>query len=476
MQANWIKKFSPRTNAEIYEIETMSAEQVASICEKAKVAFESWSKTSLESRKRYLRKYIDIIRNNSDRIIQSIMVDVEKPYCEAETEVIEGCDILEYYCSETYEGIDHPVEITLNTDIWYNKKAYGLYQPCGVFAVIKPWNYPFELGLWALAPLLLAGNTIVYKPSELAASTGTLLVELIHLAGFPDGVVNIIQGDGRTGKYLVENENISGISFTGSSRVGREILKNIKDSEKKLSLEMGGSDFALVLSDEIDEITLPGILWGSFSNAGQVCVATEKVLVSADIYDSFIKKLIIETKKLKLQKEIPPIISQKQYNKAKRIVDEAIKHGGTILCGGPIPEDSDLKQGNYFLPTIIECKDYDFLSNVEEIFAPIILVAPFRSEEKAVEVINASQYGLGCSIWTGDYEKHTHLFRDINVGMIWINEVNLPMPQVPWIGKKKSGIGFNLSKNAVYDSMNYKVIHIDCDTAKRNWWYPYTKD
>lgn len=476
MSINKLKKFSPHTNNELYEVDIMSAKQVNCICSKAKLAFETWSKTSLKTRKEYLRNLISVIRSNSNRIIQTIMLDVEKPYCEAETEIIESCDILDYYCSETFDGIDEPIEITLNADIWPHKKAYGLYQPRGVYAVIKPWNYPFELGLWSMVPLLLAGNSIVYKPSELSTATGVLLVELINSAGFPDGVVNIIQGDAITGKHLVENENIKGISFTGSCQVGNEIFESTKNMEIKLSLEMGGSDFALVLNDAIDEITVPGILWGCFSNAGQVCVATEKVLISDTIYDRFVKKLIMETKKLKLRHEIPPVISQKQYSHAKFIIDEAIKHGGKILCGGTFPEDNNLKDGNYIYPTIIECKDYEFLSNVEEIFAPIVLIAPFDSEEKAIEIVNASKYGLGCSIWTGMNKKHTYLYRKLTVGMIWVNEVNLPMPQTPWIGVKSSGIGFNLSKNAVYDSMIFKSIHIDSDSTKRNWWYPYIQE
>lgn len=475
MKNNKIAKFSPHTNIKLYDVDLMSIEEVNGICSKAKIAFENWKKTSLEDRKSYIESFINVIHNNRDRIIQTIIMDVEKPFCEAETEVIEGCDILEYYCSESFDGIDSPIEILINKDIWPHKKAYGLYQPNGVYAVIKPWNYPFELSLWAIVPLLLAGNTVVYKPSELSTATGLLLGELINMSGFPKGVFNIVQGDGFVGKALVENKDISGISFTGSSRVGMEIFENNKNLAK-LSLEMGGSDYAIVLADEIDDITLPGVLWGSFSNAGQVCVSIEKVLISHEIYDDFIKKLVSETKKLVLQREISPIVSKEQYLHAKNIVDCAIKHGGKVLCGGEQPEELQLKGGNYMLPTIIEFNDYNFISSVEEIFAPIILVAPFNAESDAIEIINSSKYGLGCSVWTGNPEKYSLLYKELDVGMIWINEVNLPMPQVPWIGKKDSGVGFNLSKNAVYDSMNLKVIHVDEDTNKRSWWYPYFQE
>lgn len=338
MEKNKIEKLSPHTNTKLYDVDIMSPDEVSSICSNAKIAFESWKKTSLEDRKKYLNRFISVIRNNKNRIIQTIIMDVEKPFCEAETEVIEGCDILEYYCTESFDGIDNPIEIAINKEIWPNKKAYGLYQPSGVYAVIKPWNYPFELNLWAIAPLLLAGNTIVYKPSELSTATGILLGELVNMAGFPNGVFNVVYGDASVGKTLVENKDISGISFTGSCRVGKEILENNKKIVK-LSLEMGGIDYAIVLDDAADDITLPGILWGSFSNAGQVCVAIEKVLISQKIYDDFVKKLVIETQKLVLQKEISPIVSRQQFLHAQKIVDSAVKQGGKVLCGGGPAEE-----------------------------------------------------------------------------------------------------------------------------------------
>lgn len=473
MQNNNFSKFSPRTNEKLYDVKITTSEDVNDICLRAKLAFESWRKKSVNERKKYLKKIVEIIRDNSEHIINTIMLDVEKPFCEAETEVIESCDILEYYCSEEFQGIDSPVEIELNTETWPYKKAYGLYEPSGVYAVIKPWNYPFELIIWSIVPLLIAGNTIVLKPSELSNATGILLREITSKAGLPEGVFNIIEGDGTTGNYLIENKNICGISFTGSSKVGKKIFEKKKNMSVKLSLEMGGSDFAIVLSDAIDEIALPGILWGSFSNAGQVCVGIEKVLISKNKYEEFIKKLILETKKLVLKEEIPPIISRKQYLHIRDVVDEAIKHGGKLLCGGFDIKNDDIKKGNYMLPTIIECKDYEYLSSIEEIFAPVIFVAPFENEQHAVKIVNSSCYGLGCSIWTDRVEKHDFLYRALDVGMIWVNEVNLPMPQVPWIGRKESGVGFNLSKNAVYDSMNFKSIHIDNDSSKRFWWYPY---
>lgn len=468
MDMRRIEKLSPSTNSILYKVESMEEEQVKHACRKASMAFTMWKDTSLSERKRYLQKLINTIQENKERIIETIIHDTEKPYCEAETEIIEGCDIVSYYCNEQYDGIDELKEVELDKQLWPHKRAYILYQAVGVYAVIKPWNYPFELNLWAITPLLLAGNTIVFKPSELSTATGMLLGALINQAGLPEGVFNIITGDGETGKLLVNNPIIKGISFTGSSKVGKEIQESRKDICTKLSLEMGGSDYAVVLSDYNSDITIPGILWGSFTNAGQVCVSIERILIASDIYSSFIETLIHETMKLRMKVDVPPVISQKQFVHARDAIEDAVQHGCNILCGGVSNGVS-----NVFLPTIIECTNFDYLNSLNELFAPIVFVTPFANEQTAINTINKSKFGLGCSIWTGDYQAHSHLLKQLDVGMIWINEVNLPMPQVPWIGRRDSGIGFNLSKKAVYDSMELKAIHIDLDSEKRAWWFPY---
>lgn len=467
------KKYSPISDNIVYEFDIYNKELIDSICEKAKKVFSSWKNTSLSIRKQLLSNLLNAIDRRKQEIIDTIILDTAKTYCEAETEVIESCDILSFFINQNYEGIESFIKIDLNSDLWPLKEAYEFYQPCGVFAVIKPWNYPFELSIWAIIPLIIGGNTIVYKPSELSTATGMIIQELMDEAGFPDGTFNIIKGEAQAGKYLVENSNISGVSFTGSSITGQEIYLRCKNRNMKFSLEMGGSDFSVVLNDNIEEITLPGILWGAFSNAGQVCVSIEKLLIDNRIYKDFISKLVSETKKLCLKKEISPLISKRQYLHAKNIINMAISNGAKVLCGDINDISFIFNNGYYMMPTIIECADLDFLINLDEVFAPIMFVTSFNDEKNIPDIINSSKYGLGCSIWTENYIEHKDLIKNIDVGMIWINDVNLPMPQVPWFGRKTSGIGINLSKKSVYETMNKKVVHVDKDKKRREWWYPY---
>ena len=468
-----IQKYSPRSNEMLYEVTVASEEEIESICVKAEDAFLHWRETSISQRKRILTQFMNAIKENQNVIVDSIIKDTAKAKCEAETEVIESCDIIEYYIKEEFEGIDSPVDIGIDEEIWTYKKVKKIYQPCGVYAVIKPWNYPFELPIWAIAPLLLTGNSIVFKPSEMSSATGILLAELINKTDIPDGVFNVILGDAQTGENLIKNSNISGISFTGSTSTGQKIYQSGYNDFPKLSLEMGGSDYAIICNDANIDITCKGILWGAFSNAGQVCVSTEKMLINEKIYFEFIKKMVEETKKLKIGSDVSPMISKEQLSNAMNIIDFAIQNGCKILCGGSKVNEQEYENGNYLYPTIIECNNKDLLLQLPEIFAPIVFVTPYRKDTDAIRHINESTFNLGCSIWTEIPKKHNELIQNLDVGMIWINEVNLPMPQAPWVGRKKSCVGLNLSKEAVYEAMNMKVIHIDEDVKEREWWYPY---
>lgn len=465
-------KFSPKTNELIYDVPVYEKNQVDSICEQAFDAFPKWRKSSLEQRKIVLQKFLENIQRNQKKIVDCIIRDTGKAECEAVTEVIESCDIINFYCTEEFEGIDKSQFIKIDDQMWPDKMACIVYEPCGVFAVIKPWNYPFEMPIWAIAPLLLTGNTIVFKPSELSNATGLLLAELINSTGIPDGVFNILQGNSQTGEFLVNNKRVVGISFTGSTGVGKKIAAS-KQMCSKLSLEMGGSDFAVVLKDADWDIAISGLLWGAFTNAGQVCVATEKIIIEEGIYEGFVKNLVEKTSQLVMAKDISPIISITQLKRAEHIVEIAVENGCKVLYGGRKVKEAGLECGNYFMPTIIECKDLNFLKRLPELFAPIVFVTPFTSEEEALQIVNNNIYGLGCSIWTKVPEKHDRLILNVESGMIWINEVNLPMPQIPWTGRKDSAIGLNLSKAAVYEAMDMKIIHIDKSKCGREWWYPY---
>lgn len=472
MENKIITKFSPINNNILYEFTNTPNQEIDSICAKAQKAFQEWKLTSLEYRKSILSQILQKFLDNKDKIIDCICTEVSKPRCEAEIEVIESCDIIQYFLDQDYKDIDKK-SIEIDKNIWQCKKSYIQYDPIGVYAVMKPWNYPFEMTIWSIIPILLAGNTIVYKPSEHTNMTGKLLYELIISTEIPSYVFNIIQGNGIVGKRLINNKMIDAVSFTGSTKTGKEIFKSNENRVKKLNLEMGGGDFAIVTKEADIDLAVSGLMWGAFANAGQVCVATEKILVHESIYNLFIDKFIKCSKELIIGKEISPLISKDKVLQTLNVIQSSEKEGCKILTGGTKVSDKDYYRGNYIYPTIIECYDYRYLLNIEELFSPIVFVLKYTNEEEMVNIVNSSVYGLGCSIWTENYEKYKNIINSLQVGMIWINEVNLPMPQVPWTGVKESAYGFNLSKNALYDCMNIKVIHNDFSKTNREWWYPY---
>ncbi len=466
-------KISPMNNTIMYYVDINQDEDVNIACSRAKSAFEQWRKKSVRERIKILKTFCNLIEKNKDLIINTICEDISKPQCEAETEVIESQDIINYYTSLDYSEIEEYSEIQLNQELWKNKKSYYKYEPIGVYAVMKPWNYPFEMAIWSLIPILIAGNTVVFKPSEYSTKTGLLLNELLNNSGMPEGVFNLVQGDSSTGELLINNKNIDAISFTGSTKVGKLISETNKKSIKKLNLELGGSDYALVLEDCDIELAISGLLWGAFSNAGQVCVATEKILVHEKIYNKFKNRFIEEANKLEIGKDISPLITKGKLEDTIALINEALGRNCNILTGGHKYDELPYDKGNYLQPTIIECHDKEYMNSLLELFAPLVYISSFKDIDEAIKLINNSKFGLGCSIWTSNIEMYSNILNDLQVGMLWINEVNLPFPQVPWLGRKESSFGFNLSKNAVYDAMNLKVINNDFSNTKREWWYPY---
>jgi len=479
ISGNWISssdtciKVSPVTGETSYEFSDTSPNLVEKAVESAGNAFFDWKKAELTERLRIIKNFRDSVSKKKDLIISTIIEDTGKPFPEAETEVIEILDIIDFYLSCNFEELKK-CEIKINNEIWPHKKVFQYRESKGVYAVIKPWNYPFELPLWSIIPILIPGNTIVFKPSELSTKTGVLIGSIFLESGLPNGVLNIVTGGQESGKNLVSNPKVNAISFTGSISTGKKITRRLNESLAHLSLELGGNDVAIVLDDTDINKACTGIVWGAFTNAGQVCVSIERLLISREIYDEVKDRLIILTKNLKFNRDIGPLISQNALEKVVLHVKNAVEKGGTVLVGGKVPSQSGFNQGGfYFEPTIIESCSNDILAWNEETFGPLIIIRPFDTIDELTSLANNSNYALGASIWTKDTKIGNVLASKLNCGMVWINDVNLPLPEAPWLGIKDSGIGLNLSKEAVYDATNKKILHIDYDEQGRIWWFPY---
>jgi aminomuconate-semialdehyde/2-hydroxymuconate-6-semialdehyde dehydrogenase len=326
---------------------------------------------------------------------------------------------------------------------------YSVHKPVGVVAVIAPWNLPFLLMTWKVAPALACGNTVVAKPSEETPSSATLLAEVMQEVGLPAGVFNLVHGFGpnSTGEALVSHPDVNAIAFTGESATGAAIMRSAADSLKALSFELGGKNAALVFADADFEAALSGTMRSVFSNCGQVCLCSERVYVERPIFARFTEALAQRARALKLgdpyaDADIGPLISRAHREKVLGYYRLARSEGGEIVCGGGVPSFGDRRDGGAFIePTIVRGLAEQARCVKEEIFGPVCHIAPFDSEEQAVLLANDTRYGLAAAVWTSNLQRAHRVARQMEVGIAWVNDWFLRDLRTPFGGVKLSGIG-----------------------------------
>jgi len=450
----------------------------------AREALKKWRKTLISERAEILRKAAGLIiagqGNLGDlarsEIMDLIVTEMGKSVYEAEIEIFESSDILNYYANEGIKFL-LPQQPKLDQNLWATKTSKLIFEPVGVIGVIKPWNYPLEIPLWSIGAALLAGNTVVFKPSEITSGVGCFIEKVFREAGLPCGVLNVVLGDGIVGDYLVDAD-IDMLSFTGSNAVGKAIYAKCSKKMVKCSIELGGKDAFIVCDDADIERAANGAVWGAFANAGQVCVSGERFYVHRSIYNTFIERVVEITRSLKLgsgfndEVDIAPLAFERQFEKVKRLVNDAIEKGANILSGGKSLDG----KGFFFEPTIIENITPDMLIEKEELFGPIMPVYIFNTIDEVIALANNSEFGLGASVWSCNKENAEKIASELETGMVWINDINVALPQCPWGGVKQSGIGSDLSQFGIYEYTTVKHICIEnSDAQAQPWWYPYKK-
>ena len=452
-----MKSINPATWEINGEVQASSLKDINNAVSLAKAAFPSWKETK---RIALLKKLSELLEKEKENFIAIIMKEIGKPRIEAETEILDTLGEIEYYCNKEIKGI----EIEFNKDSFPNTEGVVKFEPFGVIGIISPWNYPLSLPMWTIIPTLLAGNTIVYKPSENSSLTGQMINKAINHI-FTKGVFNTIYGNETVGKILVKSD-IDKLFFTGSVEAGKDIQKNI--GIKPVALELGGKDSAIVCKDADMDLAIKGIVWGAINNAGQVCTSTEKVYVDAGIAEEFIKKIVKEVKSLRKGIDFGPLINESQLKKVEDHVKEAISKGAKILCGG----NKIAGKGFFFEPTVLINVKEDMKIMCEETFGPILPIKAVKNEEEAIELTNNSKYGLGATIWTKDIEKGKAIGDKINVGMVWINDVNLPFAGGDYWGGIKSS-GLRNSESKLMQCLKAKSFITYAGKEKRAWRYPY---
>lgn len=429
------KNINPSNKEEVLgEFPRSNQDDVNEAVLSAKKALLSWEQTKSPQRADILFKVGQIIMERQEEIADVIVKEMGKVKAAAMGEVKAAADMAYYAAGEGRRLYGQTTQSALD-----NRMALTRRVPVGVCALITPWNAPIAAIAWKLFPALTCGNTAVLKPSTDTPQTAQLLFEILEKADLPKGVANLVQGYGQeAGEFLANHPDINLISFTGSTVVGSHLNQIGADRLIKVSLEMGGKNGVLVMDDADVDLAVDGVMSGSFTIAGQRCVATSRAVVHASIYDEFVAKLVSKTKQLKVgpaandDSYVTPVINQKQLDNVAKYVDEAKQGGAEILVGGQILTDGEHAKGFYYAPTVIAgAKPNDKICQ-EEVFGPVVSVIKFETPEEGIEIMNGTKYGLSASVFSNSSAKGLQMLDKIKTGVVYLNaptfgsEVHLP--------------------------------------------------
>jgi 5-carboxymethyl-2-hydroxymuconic-semialdehyde dehydrogenase len=431
---------SPATGESMGSVAAGGTDDVAAACDAALAAFHDWRSASGKSRKKILHAIADAIMARARDIALVESADTGQPVRFMSKAAARGAENFRYFADrapEAADGLALPADEHLN---------YTMRQPIGPVAVITPWNTPFMLSTWKVAPALAAGCTVVHKPAEWTPLTAMMLAEICTEAGLPDGVLNLVNGIGEeAGRALTENPSIRAVAFVGESRTGSRIMRQGADTLKRVHFELGGKNPVIVFDDADLTRALDAVVFMIYSLNGERCTSSSRLLVQASIQDEFVAQLTDRVRRLKVghpldpATDIGPLVHRRHFEKVTsyfRIAEEA---GAVIAAGG---EGAVVAGGgNYVKPTLFTNARNDMRIAQEEIFGPVLTVIPFGDEADALRMANDVPYGLAAYLWTSDIGRGHRMARDLEAGMIWVNSENNRHLPAPFGGMKSSGIG-----------------------------------
>ncbi|MCA9400493.1 MAG: aldehyde dehydrogenase family protein [Candidatus Omnitrophica bacterium] len=458
--------FNPSTGKVFARVAKAQAGDLDLAVKAARKAFDQgpWPRMSLVERGIYLKRLAGLIRKEAKELALLECLDTGKTIKQTTFIDINTCaETFEYFSNVTTAldvkevNIDAPVHCQVSRE------------PYGVVGCIIPWNYPLIMTAWKMAPALMAGNTVVFKPSPLASVSVARLGEILARVGFPDGAVNVVTSDQiDVAKRLVEHEDVDLISFTGGTETGLEVVKSsAKHRVKKTILELGGKSPNIVFADCDLEAAVGGTLSAIFMNQGAMCTAGSRLFIEESIYDEFLKRLVERTKKLKVgpadqhTTDIGPLISHGHLEKTLAFVERAKGQGAKVDCGGEAVNVAGAPEGFYFAPTILGDIDHSSEAAQSEIFSPLLYRRAFQGEEEVVALANATKFGLAASIWTKDLEKANRVTRQLKCGTVWINTYGGFYNEAPYGGFKQSGVGRELGEEGLNEFTQTKNVITD---------------
>ncbi len=439
IKGNYIDNVAPATSEVFASIPNSTIEDLEKAVKAAEVAFPAWSNFSVDKRSRILYKLADLIEQNLEELALMESKDNGKPLWLAKAVDIPRASTNFRFYASAIVNFSTEAQVSEGFMVNYTRRA-----PIGIVGCISPWNLPLYLFSWKIAPALAMGNCVIAKPSELTPMTAYMLGELANKAGIPNGVLNILHGEGKgIGQAIVEHLATKAISFTGGTTTGKIVGATASQQFKKVSLELGGKNPNIIFADcDLDEAVKTSVK-SSFTNQGEICLCGSRILIEDSIYDEFKTRFIKECEKLvvgdpmKADSNLGALVSKDHLNKVDSYVQLAKEEGGDVLLGGKKVGD----KGFFYEPTIIEGLDENCRTNQEEIFGPVVTLNRFSSEEEAIKIANSTRYGLSCTIWTSNLKRAHRVSHSVKSGIIWVNCWLVRDLRTPFGGMKDSGIG-----------------------------------
>jgi betaine-aldehyde dehydrogenase len=395
-----------------------------------------------------------------------------KPIIESEYDISDAATCFEYFGGWATKifGEVNPVPD--------NAMSFTIKEPVGVCGLIIPWNYPLLMAAWKLAPAIAAGCTMILKPAEATPLTVLELAKFLdEIEELPKGVVNIVTGLGEeVGALLANSNKVDKVAFTGSTEVGRSIMRAAADSNlKKVTLELGGKSPNIFFADSDFEASIEGALFGCFVNQGEVCSAGSRILVQKSIYDDFVNAMVEKAKKIKVgpginrENKLGPLVTKEHFDRVFAYVKKGKEEGAKLVYGGN-KLGGQLEKGYFLEPTIFANVNNNMTIAREEIFGPVASVIPFEDEEEAINIANETPFGLAGAVWTRDIFKAFRVVKSVRAGILWVNHMQPTYVEAPWGGYKQSGIGRELGKYGVENFLESKLVHINLNEGPIGWY------
>lgn len=453
---------NPATGETIDSVATCGKTETEEAIQHAAEAFKSWKKTPGPTRGTYLAKAVKLMRERAEEFAEIVTKENGKPLADARGEVASAINYLEWYAEEARRIYGDTL-----TPSHENKQLMVLREPIGVSAAITPWNFPLSMITRKIAPALAAGCTVVLKPASYTPLSAIKAFQCFHEAGVPKGVVNLVIGSASDiGEVMTAHPDVRKISFTGSTGVGKKLMEQSASTVKKVSMELGGHAPLVIFDDADIDQAVQGVLSSKFKNTGQTCISTNRVYVQEGIAEEFNKRLAEKVSQLKIGNgldegtDVGPLIDKNSMEKVAAQVEDAIEHNGKVICGGKV-HTADHIDGYFYEPTVISGATDEMEIATEETFGPVAPVFIFKTEEEAVKRANHKEYGLATYCFTSDLGRGMRMMRELEYGIIGINDPAPIVIQAPFGGVKESGMGKEGGKYGLEEYLIEKYVSIN---------------